>query len=195
MKLSSYLCLSRHGVYYLQREKNMNMKSQMMIVVGALALTGCVKPPLAVKPEVVPAQVQASAPKDRVRDKKSTETTVRAYKVVTGKNNKATQVEVAGALCTLQSDHLSAKVATPQKVVLPKYDQNAKLENRGVPPSILVKCTSGELKGQSLLTAKPGKIVSGTGFLVTDLILIAGSAAAAATADWHYAETAAVVMK
>ena len=130
-----------------------------------------------------------------MRDAKDTETTIRAYKVVTGKNNKATQIEVSGAICTLQSDHLSSKVVTPQKVKLPKYDQVAKLKDRGVPPSILVKCTDGKLNGQSILTAKPGKIISGSGILAVDLLLIVGSAAAAATADWRYAENSGVVLQ
>ncbi|KAB7610399.1 hypothetical protein F9L33_13945 [Amylibacter sp. SFDW26] len=172
------------------------MKSQLTCCIVALSLTGCVsQPPLAVKPEIAPAKLQANAPSNRVRDDKSTKTTVRAYKTVKEEGKKDTQVEVAGAICTLQSDHLSAKVVTPQKVELPKYDQIAKLEDRGVPPSILVKCTAGNLKGQSLLTANPGKIISGSGNLIADLVLIAGSAAAAATADWRYAENVAVVLK
>lgn len=162
----------------------------------AIFLSGCVtKPPLAVKPEVASVKLHANAPEDRVRHDKTTKTTIRTYKLEPGENNKVSQVEVAGAICTLQSDHLSAKVTTPQMVVLPKYDQNAKLKDRGVPPSILVKCTAGDLKGQSLLTAKPGQIISGSGNLIADLILIAGSAAAAATADWRYAAISAVVLK
>lgn len=172
------------------------MKIILACCIMAIALSGCVtKPPLDVKPEAATVKLHANAPKDRLNSDITTKTTIRAFKVVSGKDNKATQVEVAGAQCTLRSDHLFAKITTPQKVVLPKYIQKAKLQGRGVPPSILVKCTQGDLKGQSLLTAKPGKIISGSGILALDILLIAGSAAAAATADWRYAEYSGVLLQ
>lgn len=171
------------------------MRNYLLCSILAISVSGCVTQPMAVKPEVASVRLGANVPKDRIRYEKGSGTTIRTYKLVPGKNGKMTEVEVAGASCTLQSDHLSANAVTPQKIVLPVYDQNAKLPNRGVPPSILVKCSAGRLNGQSLLAAKPGQIIAGSGSFVVDLILIAGSAAAAASADWRYAEGVKVMLK
>ena len=87
------------------------------------------------------------------------------------------------------------EITTPQEVILPKYDQNAKLEDRGVPPSILVSCKTDDTSGTVLLAAQPGKIISGSGNLAVDLLLITGSAIAASTADWRYEPMVAVTLK
>lgn len=175
------------------------MRNYLLCSILAISVSGCVTQPtqpLDIKPEVASVRLSANVPKDRIRHEKGSGTTIRTYKFVSGKNGKMTEAEVAGASCTLQSDHLSANVVTPQKIVLPYYDQNAKLPNRGVPPSILVKCRAGNLNGQSLLAAKPGKISSGgSGNLVVDLIFLAGTAAVAASADWRYAEGVKIVLK
>lgn len=158
------------------------------------ALTGCVDQPLEVTTDPASFSFLASAPKERLGNG-TTKTTVRAYQSVQDSNGKAVNKEIKGAKCTLTSDHLRAEIITPQQVILPKYDQDPELSERGVPPSILISCKAGELSGSTLLTAKPGQIISGSGNLVADLILITGSAIAATTADWRYGETAAVVVK
>ncbi|OBY24296.1 hypothetical protein A9D60_09890 [Leisingera sp. JC1] len=151
------------------------------------SLTACGEPALKIESEPASFAFLASAPKERLGNG-NTKTTVRVFKSVQGSGGKTVRKEIRGAKCTLTSDHLRAEVVTPQQVVLPKYDQDAKLEARGVPPSILISCKSGDLNGSFLLAAKPGQIISGSGNLVADLILITGSAIAANTADWRYPE-------
>jgi hypothetical protein len=161
----------------------------------AVTLTACVTPPLEMAAAPQSMSLLAGAPMDRIRTEKTELTTIRAFKSGVDENGKAVSIEVPGAKCSLESDHLRGQAITPQKVILPKYDQSPKLKDRGVPPSILVKCTSGELAGQTLLAAKPGKIVSGSGNLFADVILMAGSAIAAATADWRYETDVRVNLK
>lgn len=155
------------------------------------SLTACVEPALEIESEPASFAFLAGAPKERLGNGTS-QTTIRAFKSVEESGGKTVRKEIRGAKCTLTSDHLRAEIVTPQQVVLPKYDQDAKLAERGVPPSIHISCKAGELKGSALLAAKPGQIISGSGNLVADLILITGSAIAATTADWRYAETVAV---
>ncbi|MGB0959196.1 MAG: hypothetical protein ACPGVK_03005 [Halocynthiibacter sp.] len=163
---------------------------KLILLSAALLVSACATPPAKITSR--PAQVQflTTAPNGRIVDK-TTKTTVRAFAAIEGSKTK----EVSGAQCTLTSDHIRANVVTPQVVMLPKYDQDKKLKNRGVPPSILVTCRAGNKSGSTLLAAKPGKIISGSGNLFVDMVLIAGSAAAATTADWRYSEFANVVMK
>lgn len=163
-------------------------------LIALTALTGCMEPPLEVSSEPASFAFLASAPKERLGNG-TTKTIIRAYQSVESSAGKTTNKEIKGAKCTLTSDHLRAEVITPQQVILPKYDQDPELSERGVPPSILVSCQAGTLKGSTLLTANPGQIISGSGNLVADLILITGSAIAATTADWRYGETAAVIVK
>lgn len=158
------------------------------------ALTACVEPPLTIESEPASFAFLASAPKERLGSG-TTKTTIRAYQKVMNSDGETSNKEVKGAKCTLTSDHLRAEIVTPQMVVLPKYDQDPNLKERGVPPSILISCAAGERTGSTLLTANPGKIISGSGNLVADLILITGSAIAATTADWRYAEVAAVTVE
>lgn len=162
------------------------MKLRFLALAPFLFAAACdVQPPVKITSEPAAVSFVSGAPDGRIRQDR-TETVVRAYKSAQTEDGKATRLEVAGARCTLTSDHIRAEVITPQAVQLPKYDQQAKLEDRGVPPSVLVKCKADKLEGQALLAAKPGQIISGSGNLVVDLVLIAGSAAAAATADWQY---------
>lgn len=162
------------------------MKLRFWAVMPFVLLGACdVQPPVKITSEPAAVSFVSGAPDGRIRGDR-TETVVRAYRAAQTEDGKATSVEVSGARCTLTSDHIRAEVITPQAVQLPKYDQQAKFENRGVPPSILVKCKADNLEGQALLAAQPGQIISGSGNLVVDLVLIAGSAAAAATADWRY---------
>ncbi|MEX0304967.1 MAG: hypothetical protein AB3N24_21335 [Leisingera sp.] len=164
---------------------------KLFCLLSLTALAGCVEPPLQVESEPASFAFLAGAPKDRLGSG-TTKTTIRAYQKVVSSDGETSNKEIKGAKCTLTSDHLRAEVVTPQMVVLPKYDQDPNLKERGVPPSVLISCTAGERKGSTLLTAKPGQIISGSGNLIADLILITGSAIAATTADWRYAEAAAV---
>lgn len=162
-----------------------------LCLLALTALTGCVEPPLQIESEPASFAFLASAPKERLGNG-TTKTTIRAYQRVVSSDGKTSNKEIMGAKCTLTSDHLRAEVVTPQQVILPKYDQDPQVKERGVPPSILISCSAGKLSGKNLLTAKPGQIIAGSGNLVADLILITGSAIAATTADWRYAETVAV---
>lgn len=170
------------------------MKRAILALASLGVLTACGAQPLPVKSK--PAQVSfvAGYPKQRISKTTST-TTIRTFKTVKSKNGRAVSEEVGGMKCRLTSDHIRAIIVTPQEVILPKYDQNKKYKDRGVPPSILVECKGEELEGSNLLAAKPGQIISGSGNLFADIILIAGSAAVAATADWRYEPQLGVMVK
>lgn len=171
------------------------MHRSFFVVVGCLGLAGCeMQTPIEITAEPAKVAYVKSAPMDRIRSE-GTSTTIRSYVVKTGEDGKEKSVEVAGAKCKLVSDHLRAEVVTPQSVVLPKYDQDPKIKDRGVPPSIHVTCTGDGKKGTTLITADPGEIISGSGNLIVDLILIAGSAAVANSADWKYRPAAGVILK
>ena len=171
------------------------MKNFILVGAVTLSLAACVAAPMEMSGPPQPAALLANAPMDRIIVDKTVNTTIRSFKMVANDAGKMTRVEVSGVRCSLQSDHLQTSIITPQAVVLPKYDQDKNLKDRGVPPSIAVNCNSGELSGQTLIAANPGKIVSGSGNLVADLILIAGSAAAATTANWRYAPEVSVTLK
>ncbi|MEM6307985.1 MAG: hypothetical protein AAF701_08370 [Pseudomonadota bacterium] len=172
------------------------MKKFLWLTVCTVGLVGCGQtPPAEITLAPATAGFLASAPMDRIAEG-TDNTTVRVYKMVTGEDGTPTRAEVTGAKCTLESDHLKATVVTPQEVILPNYDQNAEYEDRGVPPSILVTCTAGDLTGTQLLAAKPGAIYTGgSGNLLVDLIVIAGSAAVANTSDWRYQPSVDVVVE
>lgn len=171
------------------------MHRSVVLVLGFVGLAGCeVQAPIEITAPPATVAYVKSAPMERIRSE-GTIATIRTYIVKKDKDGKDTNVEVAGAKCKLVSDHLRAEVVTPQAVTLPKYDQDAKIKDRGVPPSIHVTCTGDGKKGTSLITANPGQIISGSGNLIADLILIAGSAAVAATADWKYNPGAGVILK
>lgn len=162
------------------------MKNIFLGTLAAVSLAACATPPLEMTAAPQAVQLRADAPMSRIRTDGQTPTTVRAFQAVTAADGSVTRTEIAGATCSLTSDHFVGNIVTPQVVQLPKYNQDADLDNRGVPPSVVVNCTSGALKGQGLIAAKPGQIVSGSGNLVADIFLIAGSAAIAAAADWRY---------
>ena len=170
------------------------MKRLLLAILPVMGVTACVPTILEITEPPAGVSFSQNAPMDRIRDK-VTSTTIRTYQMVKDEDGEETRVEVGGARCNLKSDHLSASVVTPQQVQLPKYDQIPKIQGRGVPPSILVSCSANGLNGQQLLAAKPGEILSGSGNLVVDLVLIAGSAAAAATADWRFEPSVAVVLE
>lgn len=171
------------------------MKFTLLPVIAALSLSACGATTAPLKVTAEPARIAytKAAPKSRIRNT-GTLTTVRAYQTGKTESGKTARVEVA-AECLLTSDHLRANLSTPQGVRLPKYDQIAKLEDRGVPPSILVECKKDGKSGKALLAAKPGQIVSGSGNLAADLILIAGSAAVASVRDWSYENLVSVDLK
>lgn len=158
---------------------------KVLPVLGAMGLAAC-QAPLEITAAPAPAQLVAGAPSERIRDT-TTQTVVRAYRTGQNEEGEPVRVEVAGAECDLTSDHLRAEVVTPQAVILPKYDQIVALEDRGVPPSVLVDCRESGQRGQSLLAAQPGKVsTGGTGNLAADLFVLAATAAVAASADWRY---------
>ena len=159
------------------------MKPILPALICLSALCACAgQPPLEVRPEKAEVSLNSSAPTERIRAE-TTATTIRAFAPARTQDGTDATTEVAGAGCTLESDHLTGRVVIPQVVLLPKYDQHRDLPERGVPPSILVTCEADGRQGSALLAAKPGKIVSGSGNLAADLILITGNAIAAANAD------------
>lgn len=171
------------------------MRRSILVCLCGLGLVGCeMQTPIEIISEPAKVAYVKSAPMQRIRAE-GTSTTIRSYVTKTNEEGKETAVEVAGAKCRLVSDHLRADVVTPQAVILPKYDQDGKLKDRGVPPSIHVACTGEGKKGTALITADPGQIISGSGNLIADIILIAGSAAVASTADWKYRPGAVVILK
>lgn len=170
------------------------MIRRLFPIVALTALAGCVTQPAAITSQAAPYRFVAGYPADRIAEG-TTKTVIRTYRK--GVNDKGKEVlqEVVGVPCVLESDHLRAEITSPQEVLLPKYDQDKDFPDRGVAPSILITCTSGALKGTSLLAARPGKIVSGSGNLAVDLILITGSAIAATTANWKYDPAANVTIQ
>lgn len=172
------------------------MKSYLLLLIAVFGLAACEStPPLPLEQGIAGFSLTSTAPKDRVRET-TTETIVRAYQAAKTEDGKDTLVEIKGAKCSLTSDHISATIITPQKVAVPKYDQIAALGDRGVPPSILVSCRANDLSGSALLAAKPGTVTAGnSGNLVVDLVILAGTAAAAASVDWRFQPAVAVTVQ
>jgi hypothetical protein len=171
------------------------MKHSFFIILAALAVSACATPPLPIERAPASVSLLRGAPMDRIRETTS-DTTIRAFAAVQDADGQRTRVEIDGAQCTLESDHLRARVVTPQRVSLPRYDQNRNFENRGVPPTILVRCSHNGQSGNGLIAAEPGQIVaSNSGIAIVDLMVLAGSAAAASSADWRYASDVEVMLE
>jgi len=172
-----------------------NMKKTIALV-GVLAISGCAAsfPTLEVPDAPVGVSFVTQPTQHRVVEG-TTETTVRAFVKAQTTDGKEASREVPAA-CTLASDHIRGTVSAPRKVALPKYDQTAEFADRGVPPSILFTCTDAEGRtGTALLTANPRQVSTVTGNTVVGLIVLAGTAAAAASANWRYDPAVRVVME
>lgn len=171
------------------------MKNYVFGLMAMTLVTACGTAPAPITSEPVAFSI-TSMPKTRRGLTERTETTVRAYQLVTTSDGKEERVEVVGALCDLRSDDGSARLTTPQVVLMPKYDQDPELEARGVPPSVAISCRTNELSGNALLAAKPGEITTPmSGNIVADLVVIGVQAAAVTVKNWQYDPAAAVDLK
>ncbi|MEM8578490.1 MAG: hypothetical protein AAGF60_11605 [Pseudomonadota bacterium] len=165
-------------------------------VAAAAVLGGCAAPfPTLEVPDAPVGVSFVTQPTQHRVVQGTTETTVRAFVKARTQDGKDASREVP-ATCTLASDHIRGTVPAPRKVALPKYDQTSEFEGRGVPPSILFTCKDAEGRsGTALLTANPRQVSTVTGNTVVGLIVLAGTAAAAATANWRYDPAVRVVME
>lgn len=167
------------------------MKKAVIASAMVATLSGCMQ--LAdVESAPVSANVAASFPKDRLA-KNTNEITVRAF--LPGEKPNTLGQEVIGAKCTLKSDELTATVITPQKVIVPGFKQAKAYPNRGVPGSLVVRCSTGKAKGQSVLTVSGKSAATTTGAgagaaILTTLI----TAAVASSTPWYYPPQAFVVV-
>lgn len=156
-----------------------------------IIVSGCVS--LApIEREPVRAQVLASTSKDRLV--KNSEIEIRTF--LPGDKPNTRGSEVVGAKCTLVSDELRATIVTPQKVIVPTFKQRANIANRGVPSGIVVRCSSGKLNGQALVTAQQKSASTTVGGGVAAAILTTMVTAAIATSTpWVYAPAVNVLLQ
>ncbi|WP_156788417.1 hypothetical protein [Roseobacter sp. CCS2] len=141
----------------------------------------------------VAASVTSASVQERLANGRN-ETMVRAYlPAAPGETGLGT--EVAGAECSLTSDELTARVTTPQAVILPAFKQRGSMENRGVPGAILVDCDYEGREGRALLTAQEKDLAVVQGAGMGGLLLgLAVSGIAANTTPWNYPTIANVAL-
>lgn len=168
------------------------MKNISFALAAALLTAGCATN-LTPTEGPVSAAVTSTSVQERLSSGRK-ETMVRAYlPAAAGETGFGT--EVAGADCSLTSDELTARVTTPQAVILPSFKQRGSMENRGVPGAILVDCNYQDQSGRALLTAqeKDLAVVQGAG-MGGLLIGLAVSGIAANTTPWSYPTIANVAL-
>ena len=170
------------------------MKYISFCLIPVFLFSACAEAPL--KIETAPYNLKAQSSQNAKLVDKTTEMTVRSYVKVANEKGKETRKEVAGAQCTAKSDQLSGKFVTPAKLLMPKFDQDKKLADRGLPGSVLLSCEANAKRGQQLVTAKPGNLyASYSGNLVADLLIITASAAIASTVHWAFPPVSSVELK
>ncbi|WP_371169139.1 hypothetical protein [Aliiroseovarius sp. 2305UL8-7] len=76
--------------------------------------------------------------------------TVRSYT----KDAQGKLTEVAGLSCVLQSQDLSAKVVTPQRVSLPAFAAGARFQDGGRPSNLQVRCHGNGMSGSAVIKAQ-----------------------------------------
>ena len=149
------------------------------MLVGCGLLAGCVTP-LAVTEPPVQATLRPGVSTDRIAG--TLATTVRS---TTGHDKD--KREFAGAVCTLESDELTARFTTPAKVILPKFRQRAEFPNRGRPTEARILCTVQGKTGIESYAAADKQLTTTTNAGIAGAILsTALSGAIAASAPWHY---------
>lgn len=149
------------------------------MVAGCGLLAGCVSP-LEVTQPPVQATLRPGVSTDRIAG--SVTTTVRS---TTGHDKD--QREFAGAVCTLQSDEITARFTTPAKVILPKFRQRAEFPNRGRPTEARIQCTAQGKTGIESYAAADKQLQTATNAGIAGAILTtAVSGAIAASAPWNY---------
>ncbi len=166
------------------------MKKTLSLL-GLLALAGCMQTAEITR---APAQANllASVPAERIAENTS-KITIRAFRP--GEKPNTRGEEIIGAKCTLVSDELRAEIITPQEVVVPKFKQNKAFANRGVPGSIVVRCSGGGATGQTIVTANEKQAATTVGAgagaaILTTLV----TAAVASSTPWTYSSFANVLM-
>ncbi|MEP4197621.1 MAG: hypothetical protein ABJL99_18515 [Aliishimia sp.] len=166
------------------------MKKIAICTAAIVGLSGCMAP-IKITSEPVAASLTSPALQERLSPN-TMKMTVRAF---TPKTDEAPGAEVAGAKCTLVSDELRATVITPQEVILPRFKQRAAAENRGLPGSLVITCTAGELKGKSIVTAQAKQVGTAVNAGLGAAILTTLVTAAVATATpWQYPAAISVGM-
>jgi hypothetical protein len=108
------------------------MRATVLIGLALFGLAACqtgIEPTL----QPVKAALSGSVSQDRLLGTQSI--MIRTY---TGKGSA--RAEVSGQPCTLSAAEFSAKVTTPQAVIVPTFLQGARFANRGRPGALTVTC-------------------------------------------------------
>jgi hypothetical protein len=119
--------------------------------------------------------------------------TIRTF--LPGESDGKIGAELPGIECEARSDELSARVITPQQIVVPKFKQRAKFENRGVPSALVVTCATGDKMGKGQVTAIPKSTMVATGAgMAGVLVSVMASAALASATPWVYEGNLNIIM-
>lgn len=169
------------------------MKPLALPLIAAIGLSAC-SSGLSTSGGPVDATLNAGFDSERLSDGQ-TKLMVRTYRPDPADPSERGE-EVAGAQCALQSDELSAQVTSPQQVILPRFKQRGRFENRGAPGAIGITCDLGNSTGQTLVTPmEPELMVQQDQGLVVALISLAMSSAASSVQPWIYPNDAQVTLE
>ncbi|MDW3117226.1 MAG: hypothetical protein R8G60_05135 [Roseovarius pacificus] len=121
-------------------------------------------------------------------------TTIAIRSVIQDAKGK-TKKELTGVPCTIESDEVRANVVTPQEVIVPKYKQRGRFENRGLPSALIVTCETDEMRGATSVGPVEKQMTTAVGGgLAVALVAAATSAAIAGSTPWGYPENILVPM-
>lgn len=167
------------------------MRKTIISIIALGALVAC-EPLAEVTSEPVNARLSGSFDQERLANGTS-RVTVRAF--MPAPEGKIRGEEILGAVCDLRSDELSARVVTPQEVIVPDFKQREAYPERGLPSALVISCTAGGRSGKTQITAVPkqASVATGAGAAVAMLTIVA-SAAIATSTPWFYQPNGNVVL-
>ncbi len=158
------------------------------LVLSSLLLVAACATPLKITEPPTKASHKSALTEERISGDNTI--VVRAY-TGTGKE----RVEVAGALCKLDSLEVYASITTPAKVIMPTFRQRKGFANRGRPSDLQVICKYNGETGIQSFVAKEKEITTATnaglaGAIFTTVI----SGAIASLTPWAYPEAISIDM-